>query len=140
MLIAIDTNIFIYHLESHTTFGPAAKRLFQSLESGQLKAVASIITYTEVLTLPARAQNESLVKKYRELLSNFPNLTLVPVNPEIGFEAARLRGKYPKLKLMDTFILATALNQEVEVLVTEDTRLMIPGLSYKVQNLEKFQV
>ena len=138
MPIAIDTNIFIYHLEAHPTFGPAAKRLFQEIESGKLKAVASMITYAEILTLPARAQNETLVKKYRELLSTFPNLSWIPVNLEIGYKAARLRGKHPKLKLMDAFILATASGSQVETLITEDTRLMISGLSYQVRNLEKF--
>lgn len=139
MQIAIDTNIFIYHLESHPTFGPPAKRLLQAVESGRYKAVVSMVTYAELLTLPNRAQNESLAKKYQELLCHFPNLTLVPVDLAVGHEAARLRGKHPKLKLMDAFILATALCRQAETLVTEDGRLMIPELPLKIQSLEKFK-
>lgn len=140
MRIAIDTNIFIYHLEQHPLFGPPAKRLLQAVESGGFKAVVSAVTYAELLTLPSRARNESLVKSYQDLLAHFPNLAIVPVDLEIAHEAARLRGKYTQLKLMDAFILATAMGSRSEVLITEDTRLMIAELPVRISRLENFQL
>lgn len=122
-MIAIDTNIFIYTLEMHPRFGPAAVRLLEGVERGEFEAIISVITLAEILTLPARKNDRSRMDKYRSLLLHFPHLRCLPVSAEIAEKAATFRGKDPGLKLMDAFILATAAIGEAKVLVTEDSFL-----------------
>lgn len=137
-MIVLDTNIFIYHLTAHPVFGPNAKRLMMMVESGEVEALSSMITYSEILTLPAKEKNHNLVKRYRELFLHYPHLEFVPVDVEIAHQAAVIRGENPKLKLMDAFILATASNRQVKALVTEDKHLKIPRSAIPVLTLKEF--
>lgn len=133
--VAIDTNIFIYHLESHKKFGPLAQRLFAMVEEGDIRAVASMITFSEILTLPAGMDDDPLFKKYDLLLQNFPNLDFIPVDFAIASLGAKIRSQRKNLKLMDAFILATAQTSGADVLITEDARLGIPKFPVVVQTL-----
>jgi predicted nucleic acid-binding protein len=137
-VIAIDTNIFIYHLSSDPVFGNHAKNLMLMIESGQVKAIASIITYTEILTFPFKEGRRDLVKKYEELLLNFPNLKFIDVNQEIAHRAAELKGATPDLRLIDAILIATAEFQKCDVFLTEDARLKKKGFLTKVQTLREY--
>lgn len=137
-MIALDTNIFIYHLISHFSFGPDAKKLFTLIENGEVQAISSVITYTEILTLPARVKEDNLIKEYQRLFLNFPNLSFVPVNIELAHEAALLLGNYPSLKMADALILATALVKKAKALITEDKRLQISGFPLPILNLKSY--
>ena len=137
-MILLDSNIFIYHLTSHPTFGQKAKMLLTSIEKGEHQAIASFITYAEILTLPAKEKKEDLIRKYSELLLHFPHLRFCPVTENIAHRAAMLRGQHTSLKLMDTIILATAIEENAETLVTEDKILRIKNLPLQVLSLNEF--
>lgn len=137
-MILLDTNIFIYHFLSHPDYGSDAKRLFLMIESGELLAKASFVTYAEILTLPATKKDEELIKKYRQLLLEFPNLEFCPINAPIAHRASLMRGEFPVLKLMDAFILATAFEEKAEMLITEDKKLFISSLPFAVKSLNGF--
>lgn len=122
-MIAIDTNVFIYHLISQREFGAPAKRLFVMLEEGEIKAVASVITYAEIITLPAQHDKQDLVTVYQQTLTHYPNLRFIAVDIELSHQAALLRGHHPSLKMMDAVIVATACKLECQSLITEDERL-----------------
>lgn len=137
-MIVIDTNIFIYHLTAHPQFGPAAKELLLAVEAGRVEAVASLITYAEILTLPARARDMDLVERYRELLLHYPHLKFLPVDEACTHEAALLRAHSPALKMMDAMILATVRVAAAKVLVTEDKRLKVRNLPFAVAGLKEY--
>ncbi len=120
--IALDTNVIIYFLANHEKFGDRAHALFQLIESGTIQALASVITFSEIMTLPLRKKDTALAKKYRELFQAFPNFEFVPLDLVIAEKAAQLRAEHSALKLMDAYILATAWHNEVP-LVTEDKAL-----------------
>lgn len=137
-MILIDTNIFIYHLTAHPQFGPTAKELMLAVEAGRVKAAASLITYAEILTLPARARDMDLVERYRELLLHYPHLKFLPVDEACAHQAALLRAQVPALKMMDAMILATAKIAATKVLVTEDKRLRLKNLPFAVSGLKEY--
>lgn len=49
-VFALDTNIFIYHFEENPAYVGFTQALFERIESGRVKAVASALTLHEVLT------------------------------------------------------------------------------------------
>ena len=50
--LAVDTAPFIYLVESHPQFAPIMRGVIRHAERGELSLVTSVLTLTEVLTLP----------------------------------------------------------------------------------------
>lgn len=139
-MIFLDTNIFIYHLASDSHFGENADKIFSLIEKGKIEADASVISYSEILTFPARAGKMDLIKQYAELLGHYPHLSFIDVDFKIAHEASLLRGKFPTLKLADALILATASFLKSKVFLTEDKRLKLTGLNFEILTLNNFLV
>lgn len=121
-LYGVDTMLFIYHFEGNERFGPAAGRLLAAAEAGRCRLVVSILARMEVLVVPKRHRREDLCRRYRDLFCSFPNLTVLPIGPEIVEIAADLRAAH-HLRTPDALHLATALRAGAQSFVSEDRRL-----------------
>ncbi|MEA3485974.1 MAG: PIN domain-containing protein [Candidatus Aerophobetes bacterium] len=93
-LLGIDTMAFIYHFEKNENYQPFTTALFSSIESGDIKAVTSMITLLEVLVKPKKEKNNHLVEKYKFLLGTFPNLKMLPLDAKTADVASGLRAEY----------------------------------------------
>jgi len=121
-VLALDTNIFIYHFEEHPAYVDFTESLFERIESGRARAVTSALTLHEVLTGARRAGNDRLVSLYRDLIGSFPNLHVVPFDARIAEISSGLRARYD-LPTPDAIQVATALHESAESFVTNDARL-----------------
>jgi predicted nucleic acid-binding protein len=54
--IFLDTAPIIYYIEAHPQFGPLAKEIVNSFQSGSLTAFSSVITLVEVLPKPVQPE------------------------------------------------------------------------------------
>ena len=105
----LDTNILIYYLQDSDR-RIAAK--FNTWHTHHEKLVVSVITYTEVLSLP------SLAKPEIEQIDRFLNtLMIANVDPETARLAALFRRTY-RVKLADAMIAATAFLRDCVVVAT----------------------
>ena len=102
MVIALDTNVFIYYFERHPEFGPAAKLTLAKLSKPGTKGVTSIVSLLELLSLP---QGSKILDDLKSRYLRIPNLTTSDVSQEIALEAdlcitndIRLK-KFPELKI-----------------------------------------
>lgn len=120
-LIAIDTCIWIYHLEAHPEFAKPAREVLAAVESGYCRAMISELTLMELLAGPLKQDRQDIADEYEVLLTHFPNLTLVPVSREILLDAARIRA-LRGIRTPDAIILATALRQQAHAVITNDLR------------------
>ena len=118
-IIGLDTNIFIYYFQQHSQFGDSAKKIFESLVEDNVRAVTSIITLIELLSLKIP---EIEVDKFKSLYLETPNLTTIDINQTIGIDAARIRRVYG-YRLPDAIQLATCLYAKAEKFITKDLRL-----------------
>ena len=121
-LLGVDTNLFIYHFEDNPEFGPAASRLLEAAESGRWRLVASVMSLMEVLVLPRRQGREALCQRYRDFFRAFPNLTVLPVGPDVAELASDLRAHH-RIRTPDALHLATATFAGASAFVSEDSRL-----------------
>ncbi len=117
--ISLDTNIFVYYLDSNSSFYSQAEKLFKQIAVRNLSIFISVITLSELLSF--KASKSQLYNLEQELLL-IPNLTMIDVNREIAKEAARIRREY-EFRLPDSIQLATALSCEAQAFVTNDQRL-----------------
>jgi predicted nucleic acid-binding protein len=117
--IAIDTSVFIYHLEANPTYFTAADTVFAWLEEPDHSAVTSTITMAELLIVPYRHRRQQQVTDIYALLSVYPNLEWVAPDLEIADRAARFRADY-RMRLPDALQAATAACGGATAFLTND--------------------
>lgn len=120
--IAIDTNSLIYLMERHPKYFNIVHELFNTIESGKVYAISSVLLITEVLTKPIKDGNKGLADRYLAFVSTFPNLGLREIDQKVAFQAAKLRARYG-FKTPDALFLATAIEEKAEAFITNDIRL-----------------
>jgi predicted nucleic acid-binding protein len=121
--VGIDTPIFIYHLESHTTYLPITQVLLSSIEAGMKKGITSTITLMEITVRPLQLGRKEIAIKYEALLANFPNLSLIDIDRDVARHAAQLRARY-NLRPADALQVAACKVSGAQVFITNDRRLV----------------
>ncbi len=117
--LALDTSVFIYHLESNPKYLPYTDLIFSWLERSDSMAVTSTITMTELLVLPYRQGDEQKADDFYSLLSTYPNLGWIAPNLEIAELAARIRTLH-RMRTPDALQAATAAHSQATGLITND--------------------
>jgi predicted nucleic acid-binding protein len=84
--------------------------------------MTSVLTLQEVLVKPLREGRKDIAERYREVLTNSANVRLHDVDQSVCETAARLRAKYTWLRTPDALQLATAIEHDAEIVVTNDDR------------------
>jgi len=117
--LALDTVTFIYFLERHPIHFVTVKKLFRLIETGELTAVMSSLVFAELLVPAYKAGDIRRVQTLVRLLTNFPNMQIIMLSPEISVEAAHLRALY-NMRTPDAIHAATALNVKADAIITND--------------------
>ncbi len=120
--IALDTSIFIYHLEPNPKYLAYTDLIFSWLERPESKAITSTITMTELLVLPYREGGEQRANDFYGLLTTYPNLDWIAPNLEMADLAARIRALH-RLRTPDALQAATAARSQATGLITNDAVL-----------------
>ena len=71
---------------------------------------------------PYRDGKNNLAEKYREILMNSENLSIVPLVNDIADYAARIRGRYG-IRVPDSIQIATAVYSDAVAFITNDKNL-----------------
>jgi predicted nucleic acid-binding protein len=117
--VALDTSIFIYHLEANPTYVLLSDCIFSWLESETSKAVTSVITLTELLAKPYRESDADTATKCYALLSSYPNLEWISPTLETANLAAKIRATH-RLRTPDALQAATAIEARATAVVSND--------------------
>lgn len=122
ILLGVDTAPVIYFVEQNPAYFPLVFEVFRRIHETTITGCSSVITLTEVLTHPKRAQDSHLEQVYRSLLLNSASMLLINTDPAIADNAASLRARY-SLLTPDAIQIATALQAGCEAFLTNDRRL-----------------
>ena len=115
-----DSNLFIYLHEDHSEFGPRVRRIYEEMIARNDALCTSVFTVGEVLTLPLKLKDEAAAGAIREsMLSG--ELELLPFTLATAQRYAEIRALC-SIKPADAIHLATAIEAEVDLLVTNDHR------------------
>ncbi|MEN6348784.1 MAG: PIN domain-containing protein [Syntrophomonas sp.] len=127
--IMLDTNAVIYFLDGTPGLFDLMQELFEMVEHNQLNITFSVISEAELLVKPFREKNSAAIEAVNFFLDEFPNLKISPLNREIGRQAAKTRAE-SGLRLPDAIILATAINNNCELLLGNDLDFLEKASSY----------
>jgi len=117
--VALDTSIFMYHLESNVKYTDLTECLFSWLDSSGSTAVTSVITMMELLVKPYRELNPQAADNFYMLLATYPNLEWLPATLEIADLSATVQATLG-FRVPDALQAATALKAGVTAIVTND--------------------
>ena len=121
-LLGIDTAPFIYFVEQHPTYLNLMREVLKLVDGGTILACSSVITLTELLTMPLRSGNFNLANEYRRLLYYSRNFRLIPVSVTIAERAALIRAQH-NFRTPDAIQIATALHCGCDAFLTNDVKL-----------------
>lgn len=127
--IMLDTNAIIYFFDGTPNLIDLMLALFELVEQGRLKVTLSVINEAELLVKPYRENNSAAIEAVNFFLEEFPNLKISLLNREISRQAAKIRAE-SGLRLPDAMILATAINNNCDLLLGNDSGLIQKASSY----------
>ena len=135
MKIALDTNVLIYFFEDIEPQASKIEKILQAIMKGRDEGVVSTITVAEVLTGFYMADLAKAAKA-KQLLNDLTldGFKIIPVTFEIADLAANLRAKRGG-KLPDALIIATAINQQANVVYSQDRDMQRFNKDAKISEL-----
>ncbi len=120
--IAVDTAIFVYHLEAHPVYLHLTREIFTGIEQGRWQGVTSTITLVEINVRPIQLGYLEIARQYETLLVNFPNLSINDIDRKVARTAARIRADF-RVRPPDALQISTALVSEADAFLTNDQQL-----------------
>ncbi|MBN3885887.1 MAG: PIN domain-containing protein [Nostoc sp.] len=125
--IYIDTSVAIYTIEGNPDYYSLMQPLWSKFYAGEIKIISSELILMEILVVPLRNGNNSLVADYEELLLS-SQVQLIPISQSILRQSANLRAT-SNLKTPDAIHAATALSVNSNQFITNDKGFRnVPGL------------
>ena len=118
-VIALDTSLFIYHIEDHPRYAPLTEIIFSALEKGAINGVTSYLTLMEILVKPKADGLLQAARDYEYYLTTFPNITFYEMGLDVAKKASDLRAT-EQMKTPDAIQLATALLFGATAFLTND--------------------
>src|SRR3989344_3050542 len=94
----IDTNIFIYAIENHPSYGKACKKILLDVQEGRLRAGASMLVLVEIIKVLAKINTELKRRKQKplDLEANLDAILSLPVTWfDLDFLTIRKATEYP---------------------------------------------
>ena len=120
--VCIDTSPFIYFIEKDPKYQNIIKPVFTEVETGNIDAITSTVTLLEVLVVPFRKNDMSMVQQYREILLNSKGLTTYEIFHDVSELSSKLRAKY-SIRTPDAIQIAIGLKYEANFFLTNDVNL-----------------
>ncbi len=117
--LGIETAPFIYYVENNPDYVDKMDAIIDIADTSGIQIIVSVITLTEILVTPLKAEDQELVDAYHALLTQPDNVSLIEVTFEIASRAADLRARY-NLRTPDALHLATAINSGCHGFLTKD--------------------
>jgi|SRR3989344_2410359 len=120
----IDTNIFIYAIENHPSYGKVCKKILLDVQEGRLKTGASILVLVEIVKVLVKLNAELKKRKHKPLDLN-ANLDAVLSLPimwfDLDFFTIRKATEYPyNITAQDYFHIATMELNSVKEVISAD--------------------
>ena len=121
-LVLLDTSVLIYYLEGIEPYNLLTKEIFQDVVDENIRGFLSVISITEFVAKPLVTEHAIDVEDFKQFLESLP-IQVLEINYETAERAGKLRSQYPSVPTPDALIVATALENDCDVFVTNDKRL-----------------
>jgi hypothetical protein len=118
----IDSNVFIYPILYEKEQEPKVKKAIETLqgiESGQIPAYTSTLTWDEVVWVVRRTMGKDEATSQGQKLLGFLNLIWIPVDENILNRAQALMNRY-SLNPRDSIHVSSAIERKIATIISDD--------------------
>ncbi|CAN5484882.1 hypothetical protein BH10ACT2_BH10ACT2_29000 [soil metagenome] len=119
-LIHLDAGVVIGFLDRNDAHHEKARATLTGALQARDRLAMAASAFAECLVGPAR-QGERAIATVRELVERFP-IAIIQLDIESAIVAARLRAMHKGLRLPDALVIATAINEAADQLITTNQR------------------
>ncbi len=118
----IDSAPFIYIIEDHPEFYTKTFDFIDKASSEDVEFYTSVLSISEFCVGPEKSERNDLIIKFEDFLNKLDfNVNVISI--KIAKASAKLRAKYSFLKGMDALQIASALEMNCELFLTNYKRL-----------------
>lgn len=118
--------------------GERATTIFEMIEQGDCRGVASDLVLAELMVKPLRLGRSEVAQEYAQELPNFPNLSFTSLTRSVVIKAAQLRSD-SNLGLVDALHLAAAVEAGCQIFLTNDTAIKHPSPDLEILMLSELE-
>ncbi len=115
----IDTNIFVYVLNSDAECGSTAKRILQRVEEGEEATTSTLVT-AEVSAWLETNKRKRAISEFFSSLESYPSLVKIETTYFDQLAANALEPKYPQLEFFDRVYLAQMQRLSIREIYSND--------------------
>ena len=120
--VFLDTAPIIYFLQRNASYFEQMKNILRYLRQEGTSFVSSDITTEEYLVMPYRENNLPLTFALDRFIL-LAQVEIVHTSSAIAKRAARIRAEYKGFKAMDALQIATAMESDCDLFLTNDKQL-----------------
>jgi len=120
--VFIDTAPVVYFLQGNELYFEKTRNILRNLRKMGITLISSDITIAEYLVMPYR-ENNLLLTNALERFIRLAEIKIIHTSENIARNAARIRAEYKGFKAIDAFQLATALESDCDLFLTNDKQL-----------------
>lgn len=120
--IFIDTAPFIYALENNELYSSKVQKAFIDYYDSFTSLSTSFLTFTEYCVVPYKENNLQKIKDFETFIFD-AQIEIVSLTKEVAEYASFIRSKYQGIKAMDALQLASAIQNNCDVFLTNDKQL-----------------
>ena len=121
--VGLDSMVFIYQFADNPRYSSLTNVVMDLLGKKKIKAVTSTISVIETLVKPEEEEDMAILSEYENVFQHLPHLKIIPVDWPLSRLAAKLRGRYPKIRVPDAIQVSAALLEDCPVFLTNDSQL-----------------
>ena len=121
--IGLDGSALVAFLQDDPHSSQVLEPVLQGIAQGSWQGVISSISLMRVMDAALNQGDEALAMRYSAAFANPRHWLQVPLDGDLALAASRLQQQEPELDLNQAIELATAIQNEVAVLVTADRDL-----------------
>ena len=125
--VYVDTNILIYLFEGFPEYRHLIQEIADCVDNGEITLFTGEITIAEIMVMPFKKNDKNLIRLYTEALKNKDFITLIPTTQDVYLKTAFLRATFPKMKTLDSIQVASAIEGNTDVFITNDTGIKTPN-------------
>lgn len=120
--VFIDTNPLIYLVGEQEPYHSKVLKFLSDCINEDAEFYTSTITDAEIFVKPFAEKNIEQVEKYKNCLNQLDFLKCF-ISEQVAEKAARIRADYPNVKLADALQLASSIDCNCDVFLTNDKQL-----------------
>jgi len=120
--VFIDTAPVVYFLQGNELYFEKTRNILRNFRKMGITLISSDITIAEYLVMPYR-ENNLLLTNALERFIRLAEIKIIHTSENIARNAARIRAEYKGFKAIDAFQLATALESDCDLFLTNDKQL-----------------